>query len=678
MQRHSSVSRLARVWMTFICAAGMSASQAADYAGQDIANESDGKNWLAYGRTYSEQHSSPLKQITSDNVSRLGLAWSLDLPGVHNGLTIPLAVDGVVYFTVDQSCVHAVDARTGKLLWRFDPEVYKVAGKKFRLSWGPRGLAYWKNKIYVGTLDGRLIALDAGTGKQLWSVQTVPKDDTANITGAPRVFNGKVIIGHGGADFGPIRGYVTAYDAQTGKQVWRFYAVPGDPSKGFENKAMEMAAKTWTGDWWKRGGGGTIWNGITYDPELNRVYIGTGNGQPHEWKERSPGGGDNLFLCSIIALDADTGAYLWHYQTNPRNSWDYNSDMDITTATLRIDGRARKVLMHAPKNGFLYVIDRESGKLISAEKIEYVNWAERIDLATGQPVENPDVRSGKLEVWPSATGAHSIMAQAFSPQTNLLYIPTIRSGGAMGPTPQHPDVPDRDTTRLKAWDPVTQKEVWSVKTPGFWNGGLMASAGNLVFEGMGDGTFNAYDARNGKSLWSFNAHFGIAGAPISYEVGGKQYISVVAGWGGTGAAASGQLTHDYGWQSRVHMHRLLTFALDGKTVLPPQPAPVVAVPIDDPKFVIDAKRAQAGAGVYFRSMCLGCHGFVMIAGGLAPDLRASPVPLSAEAFREIVKNGALLSKGMPRYAELSDDELESLRHYIRQRARETMSASAKH
>jgi quinohemoprotein ethanol dehydrogenase len=647
---------------------------AAGYTGKDIANEKDGRNWLAYGRTYSEQHWSPLKQINADNVSRLGLAWSLDLPGVHNGLTIPLAVDGIIYFTVDQSWVHAVDARTGRLLWRYDPEVYKVAGKKFRLSWGPRGIAYWEGKIYVGTLDGRLIALDASTGKPLWTQQTVPADTSANITGAPRVFNGKVIIGHGGADFGPIRGYATAYDANTGKQLWRFYAVPGDPAKGFENEAMEMAAKTWTGEWWKNGGGGTIWNAITYDPELNRVYLGTGNGQPHEWKVRSPGGGDNLFLCSIVALDADTGEYIWHYQTDPGNSWDYNSNMDITTATLQIDGRPRKVLMQAPKNGFLYVIDRETGKLISAEKIDYVNWAERIDLTTGRPVENPDARAGKVEVWPSATGAHSVMAQAFNPETNLLYIPVIRSGNG-GPPERLVDVPDRDTTWLKAWDPIKQQQVWSVKTPGFWNGGLMTTSGNLVFEGMGDGTFNAFDARTGKLLWTFNAHFGISGAPITYEVDGKQYISVVAGWGGTGAAASGQMTAHYGWQSRIHTHRLLTFVLDGKAQLPPQPPPAVAVPIDDPSFVVDPQRVREGSAVYFRSMCLSCHGFVMIAGGMAPDLRASPVPLSAEAFKEVVQRGSLLSRGMPKYDELTDDELESLRHFIRQRARDTMPAA---
>lgn len=653
-----------------------SATYAAGYDAKQIGDEADGRNWLSYGRTYSENHASPLKQITTDNIGRLGLAWSLDLPNVHNGLTVPLAVDGVIYFTVDQSKVHAVDAKTGKLLWRYDPEVWKVAGDKFRLSWGPRGIAYWKDKIYVATLDGRLIALAARTGKPLWSEQTVPKDDSSNITGAPRVFNGKVLIGHGGADFGQIRGYVTAYDAETGKQAWRWWIVPGDPAKGFENKAMEMAAKTWTGEWWKQGGGGTAWNALTYDPELNRVYIGTGNGQPHGWKQRSPDGGDNLFLSSIVALDADTGEYIWHYQNDPGNDWDYNSTMDITTATLTIDGQPRKVLMQVPKNGFLYVIDRETGKLISAEKVDHVTWAERIDLSTGRPVFAEGVREGRTEIWPSATGAHSVMAWAFSPQTGYLYIPTISSGnGTRGPNMQRVDFPSRDTTRLQAWDPVARKQIWSTPTPGFWNGGVAVTAGNVVFHALGDGHLKGYDARTGKEIWSFNAHFGIAGAPITYEVDGKQYVSVVAGWGGTGAAASGQMTAAYGWQARVHTHRLLTFVLDGNARLPPQAPPQVAKALEAPEFTVDPAKARIGAGVWNRSMCLGCHGFVMIAGGMAPDLRASPIQLAKEPFQQIVRGGALLQQGMPRYEKLTDAELEGLQHYIRQRARESLTGA---
>jgi quinohemoprotein ethanol dehydrogenase len=603
------------------------------------------------------------------------LAWSLDIPNAHNGQTTPLAVDGVVYFTIDQSWVHAVDVRTGKLLWKFDPETYKVAGKKMRLSWGPRGIAYWKGKIFVGTIDGRLIAIDAKTGKQAWSVNTVPADDTRNVTGAPRVFNGKVIIGHGGGDFGNIRGYVTAYDTETGKQLWRFYTVPGNPADGFENKAMEMAANTWTGEWWKAGGGGAVWNAITYDPDFNRIYFATGNGHPDSYKNRSPDGGDNLFLGSIVALNADTGEYVWHLQENPRNDWDFDTNMDISLAKININGKSRQVLVHAPKSGFLYVVDRATGKLISADKFELVTWADHVDLATGKPVENPDARAGKVEIWPGATGAHSIMTQAYNPITKMLYIPVIRAGNATRPGSL--DVPDRNTSHLLGWDVVNKKEVWRTTTPGTWNGGAMTTAGKVVFEGLEDGKFAAYDAMTGKMVWSFDAKYGITGSPITYEVDGKQYVSVIAGWGGTGAAAMGQNNYQFGWSTRVHTHRLLTFVLDGKAALPPTPPPIVVKPIDDPNLVIDPQRVQKGSGLYFASMCLACHGFVMISGGYAPDLRASPITLSADAFKQIVKGGALETRGMPKFDELSDDDVESLRHYIRDTARKALQASSK-
>ena len=283
-----------------------------------LADEADGTNWAAFGRTFSANHYSPLAQINDGNVAKLGLAWSYDIPPVPSVFTEPLAVDGVLYFAVGLSVVHAMDAKTGKLLWQYDPEIHKTAGEKMRVSWaGVRGIAYWKGKVYTGTTEGRLIALDANTGKPIWSVQTLKDGDGRYVSGPPWIFNGKVAIGHGGADFNLVRGYVTAYDAETGKQAWRFYTVPGDPAKGFENSAMAMAAKTWTGEWWKFGGGGTVWHAMAYDPKYNRLYVGTGNGTPWNQKIRSPGGGDNLFLCSIVALDADTGDYVWHYQVNP-------------------------------------------------------------------------------------------------------------------------------------------------------------------------------------------------------------------------------------------------------------------------------------------------------------------------------------------------------------------------
>lgn len=673
-----------------------------------IADESDGRNWMSYGRTYAETHASPLRQINTSNVSRLGLAWSAELPDVNNGATQPLAVDGVVYFTAGPSLVHAFDARTGKLLWRFDPKVNHISTKKMRYAWGPRGIAYWNKKIYVGTNDGRLIAIDAEKGTEVWSQMTVDIDDQRTITGAPRVFNGKVIIGHGGAEFGPIRGYVTTYDAETGKLLWRFYAVPPKPGTkdgAASDSVMEMAAKTWTGEWWKYGGGGTIWNAITYDPELNYVYLGTGNGAPWNQQIRSPGGGDNLFLSSIVAVNADTGEYVWHYQANPANTWDYTNTMDITLATLRINGQNRKVLMQAPKNGFMYVIDRTNGKLLSAEKYDFVNWAEKIDLATGRPVEAPGMRYTGAVMYPGSMGAHSFMPQAYSEKLKTLFIPTVRLGGtamigprepekwrhkdgymsygyeadeslpaaSAPPPPPPPQVPDANTTSVLAWDPIAAKEKFRIKTPGIWNGGLMVTDGDLLFQGWGNGDFNAYDARNGKKLWSFNAKMGISGSPITYEVDGKQYVTVVAGWGGTGASFMGFATANLGWQARVHSHRVLTFTLDGKAQLPANlPPPMMAQPIDDPQLVIDPAESLKGAAIFNRS-CASCHGAGAVAGGYAPDLRASPTTLSADTFREIVQKGALEVRGMPKYDELSNEQVEQIRIHIRQLARNALT-----
>jgi quinohemoprotein ethanol dehydrogenase len=465
--------------------------------GSVIADEANGDNWASYGRTYSEQHFSPLTDINSENISQLGLAWSMELPDVHGAASVPLAVDGVLYFVVDQATVHAVDAATGKPLWKYDPEVAKVAGRKLRHSWGTRGIAFWRGKVYVGTADGRLIAIDAASGQPVWTTQTLDPKDSSAITGAPRVFNGLVIIGQAGADVTPIRGYVTAYDAETGEQKWRFYTVPGDPAKGFEDDAQRMAAKTWTGEWWKMGGGGTVWNAITYDPEFDTVYLGTSNGAPWNQKIRSPGGGDNLFLSSIVALDAKTGKYKWHYQENPGNTWDYNSVMDMTLAEIKIGDAMRKVIIHAPKNGFVYVVDRKDGKLISAEKFSKVTWATSIDLTTGRPIENPDARYNNKEavIWPASSGAHSWQPQSYNPRTGLVYIPTMEAAALytdkgvdlknwkfapgqvnLGTGDYLSDGPaNAGKSTLQAWDPVKQRKVWERPTPGFWNGGTMTT-----------------------------------------------------------------------------------------------------------------------------------------------------------------------------------------------------------
>ncbi|MCX7676241.1 MAG: PQQ-binding-like beta-propeller repeat protein, partial [Alteraurantiacibacter sp.] len=463
-----------------------------------------GSDWADYDGPAAD-HYSPLAEINSDNIERLGLAWfhDIDIGGSH--LTAPVAVNGVLYLTAGAGHVFALDATNGALLWEHDSGARERAGIKLRGAWGVRGIAHAQGRVFTGTLDGRLIALDAKTGKLLWSVETTEPDDQRYITGAPWVVKDKVLIGHGGADYAPIRGYVSAYELKTGRLAWRFHTVPGNPAWGFENKAMEMAAKTWSGQWWRHGGGATVWNAMAYDPQSNRIYIGTGNGAPWNHKIRSPQGGDNLFVCSIIALDADSGEYVWHYQVNPGETWDYNANMDIVLAKLRINGQPRDVLLHAPKNGFFYVINRANGRLISAKPFVPTSWAHSIDTRTGRPVENPESRfpQGKATVvYPSPFGAHNIEAMSFSPQTGLVYIPAMDQGrvyvdpdeglaswrfkdgqrisNGIG-TPRADLAPRKPSSFLLAWDPVRQKEVWRIPMIGpRGGGGTAATAGGLV------------------------------------------------------------------------------------------------------------------------------------------------------------------------------------------------------
>ncbi|MCK9284649.1 MAG: PQQ-dependent dehydrogenase, methanol/ethanol family [Rhodocyclaceae bacterium] len=665
-----------------------------------VAREVAPGDWPGFGRDAAEQHYSPLADINESTIGRLNLAWYFDIPGTVLATSSPVAANGVLYFTTGYSVIRAVDGATGRLLWTYDPRVSKVAGKRMRAAWGSRGLAYAfdgrRGSVYLATHDGRLIALDAGNGRPRWIVQTLEQGDSRYITGAPRVFNGTVIIGHGGADFGPVRGYVTAYNATTGKRIWRFHTVPGDPAKGFENAAMAMAAKTWTGEWWKFGGGGTVWNAITYDPEFDAIYIGTGNGQPWNWKIRSPQGGDNLFLCSIVALDAKSGRYKWHYQTNPAESWDYNAAMDIELATLTIDGRARKVLMQAPKNGFFYVIDRSNGKLISAEKITKVTWAERIDLTSGRPIEAQGIRyeNGSAIIWPGSAGAHNWHPMAFSPQTGLVYIPTINLPGvyddsaidrrhwqsskqmqaSFGVNIPSGDIPlNAGNSFLQAWDPISQRQIWQVPNPGLFNGGVMATAGNLVFQGQPDGRFNAYAADSGKALWGFDAQVGVLGAPISYLAKGRQYVAVLAGMG-SGAAMLGSPAQQFGWDARSQKRRVLVFTLDGQASLPTKLNRLPEEPLTDTDYVANPEQEKRGDAAY-STRCHICHGIAGIAAGSAPDLRRSPLLLNSDGFRDVIQHGTRVGLGMPRYENLMPQDIDDIRQFLRGRNRASGDAA---
>ena len=644
-------------------------------------------NWMTYGRTYDEQRFSPLKQVNDRNVSQLGLAWYFDLDTQRGQEATPIVVDGVMYFTTAWSKVFAVNAVSGQLLWSFDPKVPGAWAVNACCDVVNRGVAVWNGKVFFGTLDGRLIALEAATGKRLWEMRTVDPNSRYTITGAPRVVKGRIIIGNGGGEFG-VRGYVSAYDAETGNLVWRFYTVPGDPSKAFESPVLATAAKTWSGEWWKLGAGGTVWNAIAYDPELGQLYIGTGNGTPWSEKFRSPKGGDNLFTCSIIALNAETGQYIWHYQEDPGDAWDFDSDEDIILADLAIDGQTRKALMQAPKNGFFYVLDRTNGTLISAKPYTFVSWANGIDLKSGRPAETATARyegANPAPIVPGPIGAHSWQPMSYSPATHFAYIPVNDAGfkykspdnfeaKALAPNygidvvaagmPQDPTIKKAILGTVKgklvAWDPVQQKAAWTVDRSGPWNGGTLATAGNLVFEGTASGNFEAYRADNGQKLWSFTAQTGVMAGPVTYASGADQYVAVLAGWGGVFPLAAGEVSFASGRVRNVS--RLLVFKLGGKASLPLQ-RPVVQPRLTALVNSTNSATIQKGEGL-FQSYCAGCHGDVAVSGGVLPDLRASAA-LTNDAWFDIVLHGILESQGMVSFSkELSRGDAAAIRSYV--------------
>ena len=655
----------------------------------DVAPRAAATEWASYGRSYRQDHDSPLARINESNITRLGLAWWFDIPGRQINTSVPLEVAGKLYFVTGYSVVRAVDAANGHLLWTYDPQAASAEGVTLRYTYNVRGVAFENHKIFVGTQDGRLIALDAATGRPVWSVRTTEDNDSRYITGAPLAFGNTIVVGNSVSEVGNRRGYVTAYDSETGKQRWRFFTVPGDPRKGFENDAMSMAAKTWSGQWWRDGGGGFVWNALTYDPQTNRIYLGTSNGTPWNQKFRSPGGGDNLFLCSIIALDATTGAYIWHYQSNPGDTWDYDATEDLELAELEVAGKVHRVLMQASKNGFFYVIDRDSGQLLSAAKFSAVTWADRIDLATGRPVESTNARyqSGKMLVRPGFQGAHGPQPMAFNTGTRLVYIPVLDAaatyndiGFDRASLKSYSFVPqiginivdadaevssDQGGSWLLAWDPVKQQAAWRVAVPGNGGAGIATTAGNLVFQGRCDGRFVAYSAADGRPLWSFDTRIGIVGAPITYEIGTRQYVSVMAGLGGfTGCGPPGSP-----WDKTSQPRRLLTFALGEQARLPAAPAAREITAVRDPDFKPDEKAEKDGK-LWFLTLCSGCHGLSAAGGGSAPDLRASAAITSPKAFNDIVQHRGLIQQGMPSFDELASGEVESIRQFLRKQAQD--------
>jgi len=685
-KHHAFAAALALLISTFVLGPALASDMPAsvDAARLNRADR-DAANWMSYGRTYSEQRFSPLTQITADNAKQLGLAWFADLDTNRGQQATPLVVDGVMYVSTAWSMVKAYDAATGKLLWSYDPEVPRELGVKGCCDVVNRGVAAWKGKIYVGTFDGRLVALDARTGKPVWSVVTGDQSTPLTITQAPRVVKGRVLIGMSGGEYG-IRGYISAYDAETGKLAWRFYTVPGDPSKPFENKAMAMAAKTWSGEWWKLGGGGTVWDAISYDPNLNLVYFGVGNGVEWARNYRSANKGDNLFLSSIVALNADTGAYVWHYQATPGEEWDFDAVQQLVLADLTIDGKRRKVLMQANKNGFFYVLDRKTGKLISAKTFIPINWASGVDPKTGRPLENPGIHyseTGKpVRMMPGPLGAHSWQPMAFNPNTGLVYIPAQEIGQEFMPVKDFKPstigwnlgVAAASTPgvkgRLLAWDPVQQKEAWRVEYLGPWNGGVLTTAGNLVAQGDAAGNFNVYRADSGEKLWSMSEQSAVMAGPMTYEVKGEQYIAVISGWGGGYPLMQGKDSAKSG--NLRNVSRVLVFKVGGTATLPAL-APEQQLVLNPPPATADAATVAAGHALYGQ-YCSVCHGENAVGGGVVPDLRASSF-LGNDFFYEIVLNGAMKDAGMaPFKAVLEQKDATAIRAYLIKRANEDKAA----
>jgi len=666
------------VTLAGICCGETPAATRTDHVGPKSDSESAGADWPSHGRNYSEQRFSPLNEIRPQNVQKLGLAWSaeIDTPGEIEAT--PLVVRGVLYTTGTFGVVYAFDARTGAQLWRYDP------GAQYRNAdfptWGRnRGVAFWREKVYVGVADGRLIALDARNGRPLWQVQTFDRSKPYSITGAPRVFEGRVIIGQGGGDK-YTRGFASAYDAESGALLWRFWLVPGNPSAGFSSKAEAVAARTWKGEWWRYGGGGNPWDAFAYDPTLRLLYIGSGNGGPWGRNVRSAGAGDNLFLCSIVAVNIDTGAYVWHYQTTPGDEWDYDATQDIILATLHLDGKDRPVLMQASKNGFFYVLDRASGELLSAQAYVPVTWAERIDVKTGRPVERAHARGdhGPFNLAPSWLGGHNWESMSFNGSVGYAYIPFIESSEMHEETPAQqwkfdPSagidssvrfVMDNDIKGgILAWNPVLQREVWRRYTPDGVAGGTMTTAGGLVFQGDGAGYLSAYDARSGQELWRVDVASGVVSAPISYEVDSRQHVAVMSGMAGAVANLAAFRVQRYGWRYGEG-RRLLVFALNGTAPLPRRahtPAAASAPPDLRPT---GNTLVDRGSLVY-HAHCVECHGLAAIGNGSFPDLRHTQ---ALNALSAILLQGALVAGGMPSFKDdLKASDVDAIAAYLRSR-----------
>jgi quinohemoprotein ethanol dehydrogenase len=669
-----------------------------------LAADKEPGSWMGVGRTYWEQRFSPLNSINDKNVGDLGLAWYADIDTERGQESTPVVVDGMMYVTSAWSMVKAFDIQTGKKVWEYDPKVDRAKGADACCDVVNRGVAAWQGKLYLGALDGRLIALDAKTGAVVWSEQTTDTSLPYTITGVPRIVKGKVIIGNGGAEY-RVRGYVSAYDADNGKMLWRWFTVPGDPSKPFEQPELADAAKTWNGQWWVIGGGGTVWDGMVYDPELDTIYLGTGNGNPWNQAIRSPGGGDNLYLSSVVALDPNTGKYKCHFQETPGETWDYTATQPLMIAELNYSGKKRKVVMHAPKNGFFYVLDAKTCQPVAVEKFAPNTWATGWNKRTNRPIEDPAARfdqTGKpVIVAPGALGMHNWHPMAYSPDSGYVYIPvTVSNAVYAGPKEfkynpngwntgtdfsagqdlyKQPGAPKQGNVEsyILAFDPVNMREVWRIPNEVYGASGLMATAGNLIFSGNHKGEFVAYDAKTGKKLWSAPAGGRVVAAASTFTVGNEQQVAILVGARGL---PPGQIRTS---TVSANNSRLLVFKRGANAVLPsamPTSTTVAAAVKIDPPLLTASNETVAQGEQSYNMQCALCHGrnSVPAAGATAPDLRYSALIKTADQFHRVVVDGERVSRGMPGFkAMLREGEADAILAYIIKRANDEKAAQQK-
>jgi len=681
--------------LTLALSSSVIASQTPQTVNQQAIVEPGGE-WLSYGRTYREQRFSPLDNINRDNIGELDLAWSFKFDTARGMEATPIVHNGVIYVSTGWSHVHALDARTGQELWHYDAKVPKAQLAKTCCGPVNRGVAIWQDnantplQVFFGALDGRLIALDAKTGEENWSIQSTPTDGNYSVTGAPRIVKGMVIIGNGGAELG-VRGYVSAYDVNTGEMKWRFYTVPGDRNKPQESLALEAALETWSGDEWYKlgGGGGTAWDSLVFDPELDLLYIGTGNGSPWNRDLRSPGGGDNLYLSSIVALRPDTGEYVWHYQVTPADNWDYTATQQLVLAELEINGEPRSVIMQAPKNGFFYVLDRKTGELLSAEKFAKATWATHVDMGTGRPVESKFAdyqKNGGSYIWPSPYGAHNWQPMSFSAKTGLMYIPAQSIPAYFSAVEEvmyrvnrwNTGV-DLNTNRdpkswvaarasmdaliygeLVAWDPIKKQRAWQVQHAKPSNGGILSTAGDLVFQGTWDGTFAAYDAYDGEKLWQYKSDSAVLAGPMTFELDGEQYVAVAQGSGGTVMITVG----DELQRNKTNQNKLLVFKKGQFN----QTNPVANEELTTIRALghaanTDPNLIKLGESIYHNN-CASCHGINALSNYVVPNLRYMNEQTHSD-FASIVIGGARTHKGMIGFYEtLGVDDVDAIHAYL--------------